>query len=147
MMDAMWNPDDSRLEAMAEDQKLSDAPIGQQISFALEHHLRVCGLFYLKGLFEVRGVKTVQSLRDVDMQERIILLGRAKKLYEVLGLASSSLESAFDRLCMNQGEKAFAISTNSLTMEPAVASDESILFTNDTMTGGSLSIQSLQNDR
>jgi hypothetical protein len=146
-MDAMWNHDDSRLEAMAEDQKLSDAPIGQQISFALEHHLRVCGLFYLKGLFEVRGVKTVQSLRDVDMKERIILLGRAKKLYEVLGLASSSLESAFDRLCMNQGEKAFAISTNSLTMEPAVASDESIPFTNDTMTGGSLSIQSLQNDR
>ena len=77
--------------AMAKDKACSDIASTTQISPALTQRLQECGLSQLQVLLEIRGICTVEDLAKLDACESTILLQKARKIYEILGLASSPL--------------------------------------------------------
>ena len=117
--------------AMAKDKACSDIASTTQISPALTQRLQECGLSQLQVLLEIRGICTVEDLAKLDACESTILLQKARKIYEILGLASSPLETAISRLCNNALGNTYSCATSSGILKPGLICSEGNTIRND----------------
>ena len=75
-----------------------DVPVGVGISPALLRRLEREDLGDLSVVLRHRGVRTLRALSTMDCSERAILIDKARRLWELLGLFETTLRSSVKQL-------------------------------------------------